>query len=81
MQNQKMKEFSIHFINANKLKGRLLELERTFGGEQRIIVNNELTKKYERRFEGTIAELIARMDDPHFKAVGEISYLLYSARK
>lgn len=50
MQNLKMKEFSIHFINANKLKARLLQLEKTFGGEQRIILNNELTKKYERRF-------------------------------
>jgi 16S rRNA C1402 (ribose-2'-O) methylase RsmI len=50
MQNLKMKEFSIHFINANKLKARLLQLEKTFGGNQRIILNNELTKKYERRF-------------------------------
>ena len=64
MQNIKMKEFSIHFINANKLKARLLQLEKTFGGEQRIILNNELTKKYERRFEGTIAELIDKMDQP-----------------
>ena len=30
-------------------------MEKTFGGEIRIILNNELTKKYERRFEGTIA--------------------------
>ena len=50
VRDQKMKEFSIHFINANKLKGRLLELEKTFGGNQRIIVNNQLTKKFERRF-------------------------------
>lgn len=40
MQNIKMKEFSIHFINANKLKSRMLELERAFGGNQRIILSN-----------------------------------------
>jgi 16S rRNA (cytidine1402-2'-O)-methyltransferase len=77
MQHQKMKEFSIHYINANKLKGRLLELEQAFGGQQRIILNNELTKKYERRFEGSIAELLDKMDQPEFRPVGEISYLLY----
>ena len=58
MQQTKMKEFSIHYINANKLKGRLLELEKAFGSHIRVILNNELTKKYERRFEGTISELI-----------------------
>jgi 16S rRNA C1402 (ribose-2'-O) methylase RsmI len=54
----KMEEFSINFINAKKLKKRLLFLEQAFSGEHRILLANELTKKYERRYNGTIAGLI-----------------------
>ena len=53
-----MDEFSINFINAKKLKKRLLHLEQVFSGEHKILLANELTKKFERRYNGTIAGLI-----------------------
>lgn len=53
-----MQEFSINFINAKKLKKRLLFLEQAFTPNHKILLANELTKKYERRFNGSISDLI-----------------------
>jgi 16S rRNA C1402 (ribose-2'-O) methylase RsmI len=62
-----MREFSINFINAQKLKKRLLMLEKAFSEKHNILLANELTKKYERRYNGNIAQLINKMnDDPEF---------------
>ena len=77
MKNIKSKEFSISFINANKLKKKLLEIEKIYGPNQKILLNNELTKKHERRFHGTVSELMEKIDEPNYKPIGEVSYLLY----
>jgi 16S rRNA C1402 (ribose-2'-O) methylase RsmI len=67
LRNIKMQEFSINFINAKKLKKRLLHLEQAFSGGHKILLANELTKKYERRYYGTIAGLIEKMgNEPDF---------------
>ena len=81
LHNIKMKQFSINFINANKLKARLLDLQKKFGGDHKILLNNQLTKKYERRFQGSISQLLNKIDQADFKPVGEVSYLLYPSKE
>jgi hypothetical protein len=41
-----MEEFSINFINAKKLKKRLLFLENAFSSSHKVLLANELTKKF-----------------------------------
>jgi 16S rRNA C1402 (ribose-2'-O) methylase RsmI len=49
-----------------------------FSGQHRILLANELTKKYERRYNGTIGGLIEKLsNNDDFEPVGEVSYLVY----
>lgn len=49
-----------------------------FSSTHRVLLANELTKKYERRFSGSISELIEKIgNDPEFEPIGEVSYLVY----
>lgn len=54
MNKIKNDEFSINFINAKKLKKKALQLDRVYGTNHNILIANELTKKYERKFNGSI---------------------------
>lgn len=50
----KDQDFSIHFINSKKLKKNAFNLEKIYGGDHRILIANELTKKFERKFNGNL---------------------------
>lgn len=58
LRQAKEKDFSIHFINSKKLKKNVYELQRIYGQQQKIVLANELTKKFERKFHGKIKQLI-----------------------
>lgn len=66
-------------MNSKKLKNKVIELEKNYGSDQKVILANELTKMYERRYHGSLGELnnLMSKEDNEFEGIGELSYLIY----
>lgn len=72
IEEAKKKQFSIHFINSKKLRNKVIELEKNYGSDQKILLANELTKLYERKYHGTLGQLndLMSKEDNEFQGIG-----------
>jgi 16S rRNA (cytidine1402-2'-O)-methyltransferase len=75
--------FAIYFENAKRLPKTLAFIEHLYGENQRMYIAGEISKRYERRYNGRVGELREYLrrgvDHPEGKEklVGEMSYFLY----
>lgn len=72
--------FGIFFENAKRLPKVLAYIEEMYGGNEKIYVAGEISKKYERRYNGRVIELrnyLLKAQTKDDKAIGEISYILH----
>lgn len=58
LQEAKQKDFSIHFINSKKMKKAAYELVKIYGQDHKIIIANQMTKKFEKKFHGSLKQLL-----------------------
>ena len=51
---------------------KVIELEKNYGADQKIVLANELTKLYERRYHGSLGELnnLMSKEDNEFDGIG-----------